>query len=71
MKTRRSAVWQGGIKEGKGAISTKSGALKEYPYGFSKGDYHVDQDHNRSRPYPRVRFGLTGGSEEAQHQPRL
>ena len=28
-------VWQGGIKDGKGAISTKSGALKEYPYGFA------------------------------------
>jgi osmotically inducible protein OsmC len=30
-----SAVWQGGIKDGKGAISTESGALSEYPYGFS------------------------------------
>ena len=35
MKTHGSAVWQGGIKDGKGTISTKSGALKEYPYGFS------------------------------------
>lgn len=35
MKTYGSAVWQGGIKDGKGAISTQSGALKEYPYGFS------------------------------------
>src|SRR3954471_8151741 len=35
MKTHGSAVWQGGIRDGKGAISTKSGALKEYPYGFS------------------------------------
>ena len=34
MQTYGSAVWQGGIKDGKGAISTKSGALKEYPYGF-------------------------------------
>ncbi len=34
MKTQGSAVWRGGIKDGKGAISTKSGALKEYPYGF-------------------------------------
>jgi osmotically inducible protein OsmC len=33
--THGSAVWQGGIKDGKGAISTKSGALKEYPYGFA------------------------------------
>jgi osmotically inducible protein OsmC len=29
-----SAVWSGGIKDGKGAITTKSGALKDYPYGF-------------------------------------
>ena len=30
-----SAKWQGGIKDGKGAISTRSGALKDYPYGFA------------------------------------
>lgn len=30
-----SAAWQGNIKEGKGFISTKSGALKEHPYGFN------------------------------------
>jgi lipoyl-dependent peroxiredoxin len=30
-----SAKWQGGIKDGKGSISTKSGALKDYPYGFA------------------------------------
>jgi osmotically inducible protein OsmC len=35
MQTHGSAVWQGGINDGKGAISTKSGALKDYPYGFS------------------------------------
>ena len=35
MTTFGSAVWSGGIKDGKGAISTKSGALKDYPYGFS------------------------------------
>jgi osmotically inducible protein OsmC len=34
MQTHGSAVWHGGIKDGKGAISTKSGALKDYPYGF-------------------------------------
>src|ERR1700681_974595 len=33
MKTQGSAVWQGGIKDGKGAISTKSGALQAYPSG--------------------------------------
>jgi len=30
-----SAKWSGGIKDGKGAISTKSGALTSYPYGFA------------------------------------
>jgi osmotically inducible protein OsmC len=35
MSTFGSAVWSGGIKDGKGSISTKSGALKEYPYGFA------------------------------------
>jgi lipoyl-dependent peroxiredoxin len=35
MSTFGTAVWSGGIKDGKGAISTKSGALKDYPYGFA------------------------------------
>lgn len=35
MKTYGKAVWHGGIKDGKGAISTRSGALSDYPYGFS------------------------------------
>jgi len=37
MKINRngSATWQGGIKDGVGSISTESGALKTYPYGFA------------------------------------
>ena len=37
MKIKRngSAAWQGGIKDGKGEISTESGALRSYPYGFA------------------------------------
>ncbi len=35
MVTFGSAVWQGAIRDGKGAISTKSGALEAYPYGFA------------------------------------
>ena len=30
-----SAHWQGGIKDGKGSISTQSGALSMTPYGFN------------------------------------
>src|ERR1700741_5466695 len=35
MTTFGTAVWEGGIRDGKGAISTKSGALDKYPYGFA------------------------------------
>jgi osmotically inducible protein OsmC len=37
MKVTRtgSAKWSGGLKDGKGAISTESGALKDYPYAFA------------------------------------
>jgi len=30
-----SAKWEGGLKEGKGQVSTKSGALSAQPYGFN------------------------------------
>lgn len=32
---KASAVWSGGIKDGKGTISTESGVLNEQPYGFN------------------------------------
>ena len=32
---RGSAAWSGGIKDGKGSVSTESGALNAYPYGFA------------------------------------
>src|SRR5580765_942592 len=35
IKRKGSAAWQGGLKDGKGTISTESGALKAYPYGFA------------------------------------
>jgi osmotically inducible protein OsmC len=37
MKINRtgSAQWKGGLKDGRGAISTQSGALDAYPYGFA------------------------------------
>lgn len=35
MKKTASAHWQGSLKEGKGTISTESGALKDNPYGFN------------------------------------
>ena len=35
MKRKASAVWTGGLKDGRGAISTDSGVLKETQYSFS------------------------------------
>lgn len=37
MKIHRtgSAHWKGGLKDGAGAITTASGALSAYPYGFA------------------------------------
>lgn len=35
MKKHASAHWQGNLKQGKGTISTESGALSESPYGFN------------------------------------
>lgn len=35
MKKTASAIWEGDLKQGKGRVSTESGALKEQPYGFN------------------------------------
>jgi osmotically inducible protein OsmC len=35
MQRKASAVWQGGLKDGKGSITTDSGALKQTQYSFS------------------------------------
>src|SRR6202050_4907421 len=35
MQRKASAVWRGGLKDGKGAISTDSGVLSDTQYSFS------------------------------------
>ncbi len=35
MKRKASAIWRGGLKDGKGTISTDSGVLKNTQYSFS------------------------------------
>ncbi len=35
MKRKASAVWEGGLKDGKGSISTDSGVLESTQYSFS------------------------------------
>lgn len=34
MKRNAAAVWQGGLKEGKGTVSAESGIFNEAPYNF-------------------------------------
>lgn len=34
MKRKAAAIWRGGLKDGKGTISTESGVLKETQYSF-------------------------------------
>ena len=36
MKRSASAGWKGGLKDGKGTVSTESGVLSSVPYNFSK-----------------------------------
>ena len=35
MKRKATAVWQGGLKDGKGVVSTESGVLDKTQYSFS------------------------------------
>src|ERR1700732_5202986 len=35
IKRRGSAAWKGGLKDGKGSITTEGGALQASPYGFA------------------------------------
>jgi osmotically inducible protein OsmC len=35
IRKKGSAVWQGGLKDGKGTVSTESGVLKGAQYGFN------------------------------------
>ncbi|WP_338661817.1 OsmC family protein [Pararoseomonas sp. SCSIO 73927] len=35
MKRSASASWQGGFKDGRGTISTESGAMNAHPYGYA------------------------------------
>ena len=35
MKRKASAIWRGGLKDGKGSLTTDSGVLRETQYSFS------------------------------------
>ena len=36
MQRKASAVWQGGLKDGKGTVSAESGVLAQTPYSFAQ-----------------------------------
>ena len=35
MQRKGSAVWRGGLKDGKGTVSSETGVLRDTPYSFS------------------------------------
>ena len=47
-----SAHWEGGIKNGKGTVSTQSGALDQQPYGFNT------RSEGQRRTKPEVLLGM-------------
>jgi len=73
MTTFGTAVWEGGIRDGKGAISTKSGALDKYPYGFASR-FEGKRGTNPEELIGAAHAGcfsmaLSGGLERAGHPP--
>jgi osmotically inducible protein OsmC len=49
MKRTAQAVWSGALKDGKGAISLQSGALKDSPYSF-KARFEDDSAKSATNP---------------------
>ena len=49
MKRTATAVWTGALKDGKGAISLQSGALKDSPYSF-KARFEDDSGKSATNP---------------------
>jgi osmotically inducible protein OsmC len=49
MKRTAQAVWSGALKDGKGAISLQSGALKDSPYSF-KARFEDDSGKSATNP---------------------
>ena len=67
MKTSGSAAWKGGIKDGKGAISTKSGALKHDREAQPEVDEHVRETVAAERVRNRDAVD-TGADERHEHR---
>ena len=65
-----SAAWSGGLKDGKGSISTESGALKAYPYGFAarfEGQKrHQSRGASRRRPRRVLHHGAVADPARGQ-----
>jgi hypothetical protein len=55
MKRKASAVWQGDLKAGKGAVSTESGVLSQTPYSFTHGSRTARVRIRKSSSPPRMR----------------
>lgn len=49
MDRHATAIWQGGLKDGKGVVDTQSGTLSEVPYSF-KGRFEDESGRTGTNP---------------------
>ena len=70
IKRRGSAAWQGGLKDGKGTLSTESGGnIAAYPYGFASRFEGVRQQPGRTaggRPRRLFHHGVVEHSRRSE-----
>ena len=73
-KRKGSARWEGGLKTGKGSVSTETGVLKEIPYNFpsrfEEGDQTNPEELIGAAHAACFSMALSGDLEEAGYDPQ-
>lgn len=59
MKRHASAVWNGSLKEGSGALTSQSGAFKDQPYSF-KGRFQDESGQSGTNPEELIAAAHSG-----------
>ena len=70
MKRSASAVWKGGLKDGKGTVSTESGVLSSVPYNFSNAVRERERHQPRGADRRRARRLFLDGAVAVPRQRR-
>lgn len=73
-KRKGSARWEGGLKTGKGSVSTETGVLKDTPYNFpsrfEEGDQTNPEELIGAAHAACFSMALSGDLEEAGYDPQ-